>query len=177
MKLISWNVRGLNSPAKHRMLKNMIQQDNPSLVYLQETKCNSTTLEKILNKASSRCHSVSMDASGASGGLAILWNPQVLSLHDFHASHYFIQTTFHLIGTNIHGHLSNVYFPQDLQKKLDLLDTLTDLNSIRSFPLWICGGDFNIIIALEEKSGGRSRLEGDIIGFKNFIHINQLMDL
>lgn len=47
----SWNVRGLNSPAKHRMLKNMIQQDKPSLVYLQETKCNSIVLEKILNKA------------------------------------------------------------------------------------------------------------------------------
>jgi len=24
MKLISWNMRGLNSPSKHRMLKNMI---------------------------------------------------------------------------------------------------------------------------------------------------------
>ena len=25
MKLISWNVRGLNSPSKHRMLKDLIQ--------------------------------------------------------------------------------------------------------------------------------------------------------
>lgn len=118
-----------------------------------------------------------MDASGASGGLEILWNPQILSLQDFHASHFFIQTTFRLIGTNIHGLLTNVYFPQDLQKKLDLLNSLTALSSARSHPLWISGGDYNIITALEEKSGGRARLEGDNIGFKELISRNQLMDL
>lgn len=90
---------------------------------------------------------------------------------------FFIQTTFHLIGTNTHGLLTNVYFPRDLQKKLDLLHTLTTLNSSKSHPLWISGGDFDIITALEEKSGGRAKLEGDSIGFKDFIHENQLMDL
>lgn len=118
-----------------------------------------------------------MDASSTSGELAILWNPQILSLQDFHASHFFIQTSFHLIGTNIHGLFTNVYFPQDLQKKLDLLNTLTTLSSGRSHPLWISGGDLNIITTLEEKSGGRARLEGDSIVFKDFIHRNQLMDL
>src|SRR5699024_5496043 len=97
MKLISWNVRGLNSPTKHRMLKNMIQQERPTLFFLQETKSNSNVLEKILNKVWTGCRSDSVDASGASGGLAILWNPQILSLQDFHASHFFIQTTFHLV--------------------------------------------------------------------------------
>eukprot|EP00253_Pinus_taeda_P021268 PITA_21268 len=177
MKHISRNVRGLNSPVEHRMLKNMIQQEKPSLAFLQQTKCNSTILEKILNKAWIGSCSVLVDVRRASGGLATMWNPQVLSLQYFYASHLFIQTTFHLIGSNIHGHLTNVYFPQDLQKKLDLLDALTALNPDKNFPLWICGGDFNIITALKENIGGRSRLEGDSISFKDFIHRNQLMDL
>lgn len=88
MKLISWNVRGLNSPTKHRMLKNMIQQEKPSIVFLHETKGNNVVLEKVMNKTWTECRSVSVDASGASGGLAILWNPQILSLQDFHASHF-----------------------------------------------------------------------------------------
>jgi len=172
MKLISWNVRGLNSPSKHRMIKNLIQQEKPSLVFLQETKSNNTAIERILNKVWSGNCSVSVDASGASGGLAILWDPQVLTLQDFHATHFLIQASFHLIGTNIHGHLSNLYFPQNLQQKLELLDTLTILNSNRQFPLWIGGGDFNIIMLLEEKNGGRSRLESDSSGFKEFIQSN-----
>lgn len=106
-----------------------------------------------------------------------MWNPQVLTLQDFHATHFLIQASFHLIGTNIHGHLSNVYFPQNLQQKLELLDTLTILNSNKQFPLWIGGGNFNIITTLEEKHGGRSKLEGDSFGFKEFIQSNQLMDI
>jgi len=95
------------------MLKNLIQQEKSSLVFLQEMKSNKTAIERILNKVWSGSCSVSVDASGDSGGLVIFWNPQVLTLQDFHATHFLIQASFHLIGTNIHGHLSNVYFPQN----------------------------------------------------------------
>ena len=111
MKLTSWNLRGLNSPRKLKMIKNMIKQEQPQIFFMQETKCNSTTLGNILSRAWPGCHSVVVDASGASGGLAIAWNTQAISLSDFHASHHIIQATFHIIGTNIHGHLTNFYFP------------------------------------------------------------------
>ena len=110
MKLTSWNLRGLNSPGKYRMIKNMIKQEQPHIFFMQETKCNSTTLGDILSKAWPRCHSMVVDASGAYGGLTIAWNPQAISLTDFHASHHIIQATFHIIGTNVHGHLTNVYY-------------------------------------------------------------------
>lgn len=132
----------------------MIQSEKPAVVFLQETKSTTTTLEKIFNKAWSGSRSVSIDAAGASGGLSIVWNPQILLLQDFNATRHFIQATFHLIGTDIHGHLTNTYFPQDQQHKLEVLETLTDLNSSRRFPLWISGGDFNIITHLEEKKEG-----------------------
>ena len=74
MKLVSWNVRGLNSPKKYRMIKSMIEQERPQIIFLQETKCNSEALGKILTKAWPRCHSVVVDASGSSGGLAIIWD-------------------------------------------------------------------------------------------------------
>jgi len=51
MKLISWNIRGLNNPRKDRLLKNMLMQEKPNILFLQETKCNSTVLEKIAAKA------------------------------------------------------------------------------------------------------------------------------
>jgi len=75
MKLISWNVRGLNSPSKQRMLKDLIQLEKPSVLFLQEKKGNSATLEKVLNKVWLGNCSVSVDTFGASGGLAIIWNP------------------------------------------------------------------------------------------------------
>jgi len=177
MKLISWYVRGLNSPSKHRMIKNLIIQEKPAIAFLQETKSSSTVIDRLSNKIWAGCSSISVDASGASGGLAILWNPQIVFLDNFHATLHLIQATFHLIGTNIHGHITNVYFPQTIQQKLDLLDTISSLNENRHFPLWIGGGDFNIIKSMEEKQGGRIRLDSDSSGFKQFLQNDRLMDI
>eukprot|EP00253_Pinus_taeda_P002560 PITA_02560 len=151
--------------------------EKPQMCFLQETKCNSTTLERILAKAWPRCRSVAIDASGASGGLAIAWNSQAVSLSDFHASHHLIQASFHLLGTNVHGNLSNVYFPQESGSKCALLNTIELLNRTRYYPLWIIGGDFNMITRLEEKTGGRTRLEPETESFKDFISSASLIDL
>jgi len=177
MKLISWNLRGLNGPGKLRMLKNMVKMEKPQICFFQETKCNSTTLERILSKAWPGCQSVVVDASSASGGLATAWNSQALNLSDFHASHNLIQATFHIVGTNIHGNLSNVYFPQEAREKIALLHTLEALNANRRHPLWRAGGDYNMITKLEEKIGGRNKLEQENSHFKNFIQNASLIDL
>ena len=113
MKLISWNVRGLNNPGKYRMIKNMIQKERPQILFLQETRCNSIALGTILTKAWPGCQLVAVDGSGSSRGLTIVWDSQSISLANYHVVHNLIQATFHFIGTNIHGHLSNVFFPQD----------------------------------------------------------------
>eukprot|EP00253_Pinus_taeda_P029073 PITA_29073 len=155
----------------------MIKMEKLQMCFFQETKCNNTSLGRFLAKAWPGCRSVAVDASGASGGLAIAWNSQAVSLSDFHASHYLIQATFHIIGTNVHGNLSNVYFPQDPGNKSALLNTIEVLNRNRQHPLWIVGGDFNMITKIEEKSGGRTRLEPEADRFKEFIRMASLIDL
>ena len=147
------------------------------MCFLQETKCNSSTLRSILSRAWPRCQSVAVDAEGALGGLAIVWNPQMIFLHDFHASHNIIQATFHITGTNIHGNLTNVYFPQEARNKIALLNTIEALSLSRTHPLWIIGGDFNMITKLEENQGGRVRLDQENVHFKDFIQNNSLIDL
>jgi len=50
MKLISWNIRGLNVPKKGRLLENMLMEEKLAILFLQETKCNQAILEKIAAK-------------------------------------------------------------------------------------------------------------------------------
>ena len=159
------------------MLKNMIKMEKPQMCFLQETKCNSTTLGRILSKAWPGCRSVAVDATRASGGLAIAWNTQGITLTDFHASHHLIQVAFDILGTNIHGNLSNVYFSQDTGSKKALLDTIEALSTNRQHPFWIAAGDFNMITKIEDKIGGRSRLEPEVDRFKDFIQNASLIDL
>lgn len=177
MKLISWNIRGLNSPRKVRLLKNMLMQEKPSILFLQETKCGSDRLEKIAVKEWTGGHLIAVDAHGASGGLAILWDARVIQLHNIQANRNFIQANFHLLGSNTHGLITNVYFPQDIAQKAQILNTLSDLSTDRPHPLWIAGGDYNMTTSTEEKRGGRNRANNEGNLLKTFIQNNWLMDI
>eukprot|EP00253_Pinus_taeda_P010679 PITA_10679 len=177
MKLISWNIRGLNGLRKGRILKNMLKQEKPSILFLQETKCNSTILERIATKAWPGGLVTAVDSQGASRGLAILWDAHIIQLNNIQDNKNFIQATFHLSSTNAHGLLTNVYFPQDTVQKSQLLNTLSELNSDRPFPLWISGGDYNMITSKEEKKGSRSNTNNEDSLLKDFINSNWLMDI
>jgi len=177
MKLISWNIKGLNGPRKGRLLKNMLMQEKPSILFLQETKCSATILERVAAKAWPGGLVTIVDAQGASGGLAILWDAQAIQLNNIQADESFIQATFHLSGTNTHGMITNVYFPQDTAQKAQILNILSELNKDRPFPLWISGGDFNMTASTEEKQGGSSRANSDGNLLKNFINNNWLIDI
>lgn len=74
MKFLSWNVCGLDSWRKRALIKNLIQQQNPNLVLIQETKKSSitSTLIKYI-WSSSHIGWSSLDSVGASGGILILW--------------------------------------------------------------------------------------------------------
>lgn len=177
MKLISWNIRGLNGPRKRKLLKNLVMQEKPTILFVQETKCSLTFLEKSVAKAWPGAQVTAVEAQGASGGLAILWDASKIQLQNIHANKYFIQAIFHILGTNTYGHLTNVYFPQESQKKEEILDTLSHLNSDRLYPLWLAGGDFNMIASLEERQGGRCRFNRDGSLLKDFINNNWLIDV
>lgn len=69
-------------------------------------------LEKIAAKAWPGGLVTTVDSHGASGGLSILWDARTILLNNIHANKNFIQAIFHINGTNIYGHMTNVYFPQ-----------------------------------------------------------------
>ncbi len=89
----------------------MLKQEKPSILFLQETKCCSALLDKIAATAWPGGLVAAVDAQGASGGLAILWDARIINLNNIQANKNFIQATFHLSGTNGRGLLTNVYFP------------------------------------------------------------------
>eukprot|EP00253_Pinus_taeda_P026862 PITA_26862 len=163
MKLLSWNIRGLNGPQKGKILKNLIMDEKPTILFLQETKCNLTFLERIAAKAWPGGKVTAVDAQGASGGLAILWDAGKIQLLNIHVNKHFIQAIFHLLGMNVYGHITNVYFPQESQQKAEVLETLSHLNQDRSHPLWVAGGDFNMIASLEERQDNAVHTGGEFI--------------
>ena len=75
MKLLSWNVRGMNSVSKRVVLKGMVQSFKGECLFLQETKMEIIEIQIIRsicpwsNSQFGMCPSI-----GASGGILLVWN-------------------------------------------------------------------------------------------------------
>ena len=71
MKIISWNIQGLNNPHKHDILKNMIRDNRPDIFVIQETKMLKDKVEFLSIFKGGKI--IGCDFEGASGGIAVFW--------------------------------------------------------------------------------------------------------
>jgi exonuclease III len=71
MKIISWNIRGLNNPHKHDILKNMIRDNRLDIFVIQETKMLKDKVECLPIFKGRRI--ISNYYEGASGGMVFFW--------------------------------------------------------------------------------------------------------
>lgn len=75
MKILSWNIRGLNSPYKQFLIKLCISDNKVDILLLQETKMKKEVFEKDVLKIWPNANYFLSYVEGASGGIATLWNP------------------------------------------------------------------------------------------------------
>lgn len=86
MRFLSWNVRGCNAPNKVRLIKRCLDQFRLDLVCLQETKIKSEDFETFYSRFKKwKC--ILVEAQGASGGLAILWNESLVDVSIINQGH------------------------------------------------------------------------------------------
>jgi exonuclease III len=177
MKIITWNIRGLNDRSKQRILRDCVKEESPDILMLQETKCAGMEAENIFQRIWKGCNYIHTDSAGASGGLAILWNPNHTILSGPFSTTGTLSAHFEVIGSNQEGTITNVYGPQGQQEKIKFMDKLTQVKALVNTPNWILGGDFNMIMSLEEKAGGSKRLEQDSGKFKTLPEQLNLVDI
>jgi exonuclease III len=177
MKIISWNIRGLNGRSKQKSLRDLIFAEKPDVLLLQETKCSNEDINKLLPHCWKQGEAVSIAATGTAGGLAVLWNPATVRLENFTTTRWSITTDYRLIGSNKPGHITNVYGPANPREKQAFLRSLDYLYSLLRHKHWTIGGDYNLIRNLEEKRGGSRRLDQDTNDFNSLIDKLNLIDL
>ena len=64
MKILSWNVRGLNSRGKQCHLMDEISKENPTIIILQETKLTRDKMSKIARSCWKGCEMMSIEEKG-----------------------------------------------------------------------------------------------------------------
>lgn len=90
MKFTTWNIRGLGSKRKHRMLNNIMKQAALYIIFVQETKCSTQNLRQIHSKWVSRFEFLEVKAKNSAMGILTLWNPQKVGIINAEASRNYL---------------------------------------------------------------------------------------
>ena len=83
LRLLSWNVRGMNNPRKREVCRNLLKEWRCDIVCLQETKLslvNSAVLQSL--SGSPFKDWVVLDAVQSSGGFLLIWDKRVVEKMD-----------------------------------------------------------------------------------------------
>jgi exonuclease III len=177
MKIITWNIRGLNNPQKQRILKNRLRKEQTDICFIQETKCIVDIMETINKKQWSKYKMLVVEGQYMAEGILTFWNSQVMNLLEAKATRYTLSVNMQIIG-NIEVILcTNLYGPQILEEKRRMLLDLENLKYLSRNLHWILVGDFNIIMTLAEKKGGTKRLDREEKDFPPFIDTMEMVDI
>ncbi|KAL0444621.1 UNVERIFIED_CONTAM: hypothetical protein Slati_2184800 [Sesamum latifolium] len=142
MSLLVWNCQGLGNPMTMKGHGDILRDNKPTLVFLEETKCSASQIEALKRKFG--LFGCNVDPKGRSGGLALLWQRSVeVQLQSF--SWYHIDVSVRLDELEEWWRFSAIYEEPETRKRDNTWRLLRQLHR-QSIRPWLCVGDYNEIL-------------------------------
>ena len=176
LKILSWNVRGVNDRNKRKLIKALIRSQNVDLVCLQETKMTEMSLGVVRSLGVGRfLEWGALDARGAAGGVVVFWDNRVLELMGLEVGLFSISCRFKNVEDGFRWTFSGVYGPTLKRYREEFWEELGAIRGLWTDP-WCIGGDFNMIRFPNERRRG-GRVSSSMRRFSEVIDELELRDL
>ena len=176
IKIITWNVRGVNDPDKRRVIKSFLRSNKVDLVCLQETKVHQMNNVMVRSLGVGRfLNWRALNAEGSAGGILILWDKRRISLVDSVEGSFSVSYLFRMEDDGFQWVFSGVYGPTEKRLSEPFWEELGAIRGLWENP-WCVGGDFNEILSPNEISRG-SRMSNTMRWFSDVLNDLGLRDL
>lgn len=163
MSLLAWNCRGLAKPPAVRFLKEINKQYRPNIIFLSETLVKRNRIERVRKILGfGACFAV--DAQGHGGGLALFWkNEGGVVITGSSQNFIDFEVSNEQVGK---WRYTGFYGYPERERRAASWDLIRNLTHKSALP-WCIIGDFNDMISVGEKRGGRSHPRHLLEGFRN----------
>ncbi|XP_035544686.1 uncharacterized protein LOC118348044 [Juglans regia] len=174
MTLLCWNSRGLGNPRGVRVLVALVKEEDPKVLFLQETRLHEKAMERLkYGLGFDNCLAVS---SVRRSGIAIYWKKEInVVIKNFLRSHIHAS----IIDTNAEGEpwfITGVYGQPEAHRRHKTWDLIRSLKMPRD-KRWLLMGDFNKVFSSHEKSGGKDNTDKHMQDFRAVVDECELLDL
>jgi exonuclease III len=180
MKILSWNCRGLGKPSAVRDLRQIIKAHQPNIVFLTETKFQSSDFLVRTNSFgkffSNFIVDCTMSPRNRSGCLALFWSNNV-KITIIGYNNNMIDCYVESDNNNNLWRATGIYgFPQH-DKKINTCDLISSLFNSNQHDQWLLFGDYNLIVNSSDKQGGRDNNSNSNYILQDTLNNCNLVDL
>ncbi|XP_060178324.1 uncharacterized protein LOC132608297 [Lycium barbarum] len=154
MKVITWNIRGINKLYKHRELKVFIKENKVGVIAIVEHRVKEIRADKLIKKLVpgwSWCNNYN---SCLKGRIWTLWNPNLVDFHMLHEH-----------GQLIHG-----------EDRRGIWNELKGLNQ-NITQAWIAMGNYNSVLDQDDRIHGNQIQNNEVWDFKEFLCDTHMVEL
>ena len=117
LKILSWNVRGLNEKEKRIKVRNFLRSWRADIVFLQETKLEWVTRGIVRSIWSfPYIDWLYLGSEGAFGGILLMWDRRVVEKIEEAVGHFPISCRFKNVSDQFEWAFTSIYGP-NLNKK------------------------------------------------------------
>ena len=114
LRMVSWNVRGLNDVRKHLVVRNLLREWNCDVVCLQETKLASMDRQLICSLwICLYVDWVTLDANQTTSGVLMMWDRRALEKFEVLVGQFSVSVRWQDLGDGFIWACSGVYGPND----------------------------------------------------------------
>eukprot|EP00253_Pinus_taeda_P005844 PITA_05844 len=165
----------MGSSSKWKAIKDLLNQEHPDLLLIQETKITEQDFQQQLQHFKNFT-GLSISSDGASGGIGTIWNKNNWEIIHSYLYPWWIRTDMKNKGTQEVFHIYNIYSPNHYRDKISCWNTIeADLLTIHNSRI-IIGGNMNVIRNAQEKFGGNFHADTSRDKLESIIQSYNLLD-
>lgn len=162
IKIISWNVRGLNERDKRLAVRQTFFFEKPDMICLQETKLDEINDSKRKEICGKRLgESIILKAQHTRGGILIAWRDRRYRYVSHTEQEYCLSVRVEDSFTGVEMVLTGVYGPSRSGLTQEFFNELREARSIDDCP-WIVCGDFNLTMHIQDRNRATSNWRGPL---------------
>ncbi|XP_056685479.1 uncharacterized protein [Spinacia oleracea] len=153
-RVLSWNVRGLNLIQKQDIVRQLIHKYHVGLVGLLEHKVKTANLGKLYQRMFSTWCFTSNASYHDGGRIIVAWNPNSFIVTIIVVTSQFVHCSVTPVGSTTKFLCTFIYAFNENNAREELW---RDLRHLNTHDPWVLCGDFNCVMALDERIGAPVR--------------------
>ena len=175
MNFIIWNSRGALKPNFQGHIRNLVQEHNPAILVVMETKLGGDKAKEITDKMPFD-GAIHTNTIGYSGGLWLLWNSDFVEVELLAKTEQEIHIEVQVRNSRLTWLFSTIYTSPRSEERSIFWDNLAKVVELHNLP-WVMAGDFNEPLINEDKFGGRGVNINRSLAFKDCLDKCSMVDM